>query len=261
MKLSASNNNYKNKYVKYKNKIVQFGGTFNKNFIFVDGTSSAGKTTICTYFNAKGYKCLVGDDYSKKTYEKITEYKKTISNDYMPKNKMRSIYDISRTNLIIDDAIQAGNAMIDWVDQKTFVQLFEERGLAEQLYIIVVYTSLQNLARNLESRRKEGDPRGVFAFEQFAKRYVKAEENDNKIIDTVNRAQFKQILLDNFKYEFENENELNIFCNKIFGEMGISDDENHSIKLRPELHVDYLLNTHDKTKEDIYGELDKIFSQ
>lgn len=58
-------NNYKNKYLKYKSKYLNFytkinnqkGGSFNKNFIIVDGTSSAGKTTICKYFNTQGYKC------------------------------------------------------------------------------------------------------------------------------------------------------------------------------------------------------------
>ena len=81
---------------------------------------------------------------------------------------MRKIW---RAELMIDDAILAGKAMIDWIEQKPFINVFTERGLIDQLYIIVVYTSLSNLARNLESRRREGDLRGVFAFNQFSNRF------------------------------------------------------------------------------------------
>ena len=35
----------------------------NISIILLDGTSSSGKTSICNYFSAKGYKCLIGDDY------------------------------------------------------------------------------------------------------------------------------------------------------------------------------------------------------
>jgi broad-specificity NMP kinase len=244
------------KYKKYKIKNQQIGGTFDKNFILVDGTSSAGKTTICKYFNDNGYACLVGDDFGKKLGSEFKEFYKTIKNDYFSQREFReNLF----AKIIVDDAIDKKKAMIDWIKQKNIIQEFERRRLGDQLYVIVVYTSLENLARNLESRRKEGDLRGVFAFGQFSKRYIKTENADTDTIDTVNRAKFKQILLDNFKYEFENETELNDFCNNIFAEMGIMDDKSHNIKLRDEFRKDYLLNTNNKSKDEIYSELKRIF--
>lgn len=37
--------------------------TKNYKFILVDGTSSAGKSTICKYFQTKKYDCLQADNY------------------------------------------------------------------------------------------------------------------------------------------------------------------------------------------------------
>ena len=48
-----------------------------------------------------------------------------------------------------------------------------------QLYIINLFTNLNDLGRNIESRRKEGDrrlPKRVFS--QFANRYIKCNTND-----------------------------------------------------------------------------------
>ena len=52
---------YYNKYLKYKTKYLELksndidmvGGGKNNKFILVDGTSSAGKSTICKYFSKK----------------------------------------------------------------------------------------------------------------------------------------------------------------------------------------------------------------
>lgn len=41
--------------------------------------------------------------------------------------------------------------------------------------------------------------------------------------------------------------------------MNINDDRDHWIKLRPEYKYDYLLITTNKTKNDIFNELEKIF--
>jgi len=274
--------NYKNKYLKYKNKYKnllqqkiynQTAGFFDKNYIIVDGTSSAGKTTICKYFSSNGYKCLMGDDYHEKTFKKYDELFKNFANEYTKKNYKRELRDKCNAEIIIDDAVETGKAIIDHINQKYLIEELHKRGLDKQLFVIVVYTNLHNLARNLESRRKEGDPRGIFAFRQFSERYVKVNDIEDinssesldihviksNIVDAVNREEFRKILLDNFKYEFENEKELNDFSNKTFEIMEITDDENHKIKLRDELRADYLLDTTNKSKKDIFDELTTVF--
>ena len=77
-------------------------------------------------------------------------------------------------------------------------------------------------------------------------------------IEVINRKDFYKILLKYFKYEFNNEEDLIKFSNDIFSNMNIMDDNVHFIKLRNEYKYDYLLITTNKTKTDIFNELNKI---
>ena len=43
--------------------MIWFGGGSNNKFILVDGTSSAGKSTICKYFSKKNFLCFQIDNY------------------------------------------------------------------------------------------------------------------------------------------------------------------------------------------------------
>jgi hypothetical protein len=142
---------------------------------------------------------------------------------------------------MIRDAIKSGKAILDAIHQKKFIEIFNEMNLSEDLFIIVIYTNLSNLTRNLESRRLE-----------FPKRYIKTNEEDENKIDMVNRKNFIKLLKNNLKYEFENEEMLISFANNMFNSMNIDDDLNHWIKLRDEYKYDYLLNTNEKSKNDIY---------
>ena len=128
----------------------------------------------------------------------------------------------------------------------------------DNLYIIIIFTNLNDLARNLEERRKSGDIRSKFAFNQFSERYIKCENKDTQKIEKINRQNFKKILLKFFKYEFKKEEELITFSNEIFSNMNIIDDKDHFIKLRNEYKYDYLLITTNKTKNEIFNELNII---
>ena len=134
----------------------------------------------------------------------------------------------------------------------------KKKKLSKKLFIINVFANINDLARNIESRRKEGDRRGIFVFSQFSDRYVKCINNNIKKIEIVNREKFKLILLKNFKYEFKNEDELIDFSNNVFKKMNILDDKDHFIKLRDEYICDYLLITTNKTKDDIFNELKSL---
>ena len=67
-------------------------------------------------------------------------------------------------------------------------------------------------------------------------------------------------MVGNLKYEFKNKKELIDFANNIFEKIGINDDLNHNISVRDELEYDYLLNTNNKTKKQIYEEFNKLLS-
>ena len=154
--------------------------------------------------------------------------------------------------------------IIDTIFPKMFIEEINRRGLDEKLYTILLYTSINDLARNLESRRKEGDFRQLFfVFNEFTERYTKTDEDgtDEDGIDTVNRKKFNEILLDNFKYEFKNKEELDKFSINIFEKMGINDDNDHFIKVRDEIEYNYLLNTVDKSQEEIFKEAENILDQ
>ena len=245
----------------YKIDYTQKGGssteTSSKSIILLDGTSSSGKSTICKFFESK-YKCLIADDYGEGEKIKIIEkrhsdFKKTIPNEYTIGR--RELFFKFFASVMIDDALKAGKAIIDTVMPKMIIDEIDRRELNDQLYIILLYTSINDLVRNIESRRIEGDPRGTFVFDQFAKRYTKTDKDG---IDTVNRKKFNKILLDNFKYDFKNKEELDKFCVDVFEQMGITDDKDHLIKVKDEVKYDYLLNTVSKTKEEIFKEVDSI---
>jgi len=159
---------------------------------------------------------------------------------------------------MVNDAVKTNkNILFDHISQKEIINYMNTKKY-NNLYIIIVFTNLNNLARNLEIRRKKGDRRGVFAFKQFSERYIKCKNNDLQKIEVINRKDFYKILLKYFKYEFKNEEELIKFSNDIFSNMNIIDDNDHFIKLRNEYKYDYLLITTNKTKNDIFNELNKI---
>jgi adenylate kinase family enzyme len=252
---------YYNKYLKYKikylelksNNINMIGGGKNNKFILVDGTSTAGKSTICKYFSKKNFLCFQIDNYFDD--KRIDNLFKKIKNKYGEADK---IYNYEIVKYMVDDAIKTNkNILFDHISQKEIINYMNTKKY-NNLYIIIVFTNLNNLARNLEIRRKNGDKRGVFAFEQFSERYIKCKNNDSQKIETINRKDFYKILLKYFKYEFKNEEDLIKFSNDIFSNMNIMDDKDYFIKLRNEYKYDYLLITTNKTKTDIFNELNKI---
>lgn len=235
--------------------LQQTGGKKNQKMILVDGTSSAGKTTICNYFSQKNFKCFQIDNYFSDKRINFNKLLKNVKNNYGEADK---IYDFFPVKYMIDDALKSGkNFLLDHISQKEIIEYMKIKKLYNNLFIINVFTNINNLARNLESRRKEGDSRGIFAFKQFSERYIKTTKDDKNKIEKINRSEFRKILLKFFKYEFKNEDMLNEFCESTFKTMNIFDDKDHYIKLRDEFICDYLLITTDKTKEDIYKELEE----
>ena len=108
--------------------------------------------------------------------------------------------------------------------------------MRNHIYPAEEFTNLNNLARNLEIRRKKGDRRGVFAFKQFSERYIECKKNDLQKIEIINRRDFYKILVKYFKYEFKNKEDLIKFSNDIFSNMDIKDDNIEIIKVSYDLY-------------------------
>ena len=198
--------------------------------ILLDGTSSSGKTTISRFFENDGYKYIGLDDY-------------ILVFDQQP-------HLINVRELMATDAVKHNKVIIDDVDQD-ILNLMDRK----TVFIVIVYASLANLIRNMISR-KETDHRGIFVFEQYAKKYIRSDTAEYSI-DIINRKLFIENLIQ-IEYEFSSKHELINFANDIFLLMGIDNDENHFVKLRSTIQYDYIIDTNNKSPYDIYSELNKI---
>jgi adenylate kinase family enzyme len=231
----------------------------NKKFILLDGTSCAGKSTICNFFNKKKFSCFQIDYYdycNKRVKNKWETTLKNLKNEY--NNNNTNFYTIIQKMLFEDSLKIKSNVLIDDVEQFGYIKMFKEKKLIDKLYIINIFSNFETLTRNIELRRKNKDnPGGVSAFSQFAIRYIKTDEDNPKKIEKINRNNFKNLLLKNFKYEFQNKKQLIDFSNEIFKKMEIEDDDDHYIKVRDNISYDYLLNTTNKSKLQIFKELQK----
>lgn len=231
----------------------------NKKIILLHGTSSSGNTTICEFFETKNYSCIREDDYSFLKSDKIkNEYIKALKNLKNNYGLKKNLISAIQEKIMVQDVLKSkNNVMFDSSKQIDIIKILKKKNIINKLYIINIFSNLDTLARNLDSRRKEGDSRGIFAFLQFAERYIKTDENDPKKIEKINKNNFIKLLLKYFKYEFDDRNDLITFSNDIFKQMEIEDDEDHYIKVRDDIKYDYLLNTTNKNKNQIFEELEK----
>jgi hypothetical protein len=186
---------------------------------------------------------------------------KNLKNEYNNTNLNTMINTMVRKMMFEDSLTIKSNVLFDDIEQFVYIKMLEEKKLIHNLYIINVFSNFETLARNIESRRtNKYNPGGVSAFTQFADRYIKTDEDNPKKIEKINRKNFKKLLLKNFIYEFQNKKQLIDFSNEIFKKMEIDDNDDHYIKVRDNIRYDYLLNTTNKSKSQIFKELqDNVF--
>ena len=231
------------KYKKYKYKylarkiLVQIGAA-KKKHILLDGTSSSGKTTISKLFVAVGYYHIQADDYlTTENYNlAFKKYLDTIKMDEYQDTKNRGIYiRIAEREAMVSEGKKHDLVIYD--DIRQYVQNYYND---EELYVIVIYASPNQLINNIVSRINK-EPRGKNIFNQFSERYTVVTNKKDKSIDTIDRISFINKLKEKLKFEFNSEEELIEFAFKFFKEIGIEDDESHEIKLRDNLKCDYLI--------------------
>jgi dephospho-CoA kinase len=252
-----STKNFYDKYKKYKKKysylklIQQIGGN-QKKHILLDGTSSSGKSTLAKLCIDLGYEYIAVDNYSRKGY---LEFMKNIDTSiYHPDD--RKAIDSTTRKMMFNEAIKHEFVIFDDNEQE-IAELYTKNHL--NLYIIIIYASLNKLILNLLSRRTT-EPRNRYVFEDYARRYVKTD-SESDAIDEINRASFIQNVKENLKYIFKSESDLNEYITNVCSKMDINDDDTHFIKLRKEYRCDLLIKTDGKNIKQIFDELrTKIFN-
>ena len=239
---------FQHKYIKYKKKYLtlKLYGGFRHHQILLDGVSSSGKTTIAKFFVENGYEHIDSDDTDIAALQHDVGQIINV-NKYYTLNEMRAIGERLKT-LQMYNRGQNKDVVYDDIFQH-ILQHFPNKN---DLFVIVVYASLETLTRNILSRRMSAHPRGPNVFRQFSEKYI---VTDTKGIDVVNRGKFRHLLKSKLKYLFESEKDLDNFVDRTFATMNIFDDDNHQIKIRDEFKCDYLLNTTGKTPEQLFDEL------
>jgi len=220
-------------------------------YILLDGVSSSGKSTIANFFIKKGYFISKADDIPANDIRlKIQEQLNV--NQYYADSEMRKISEDVIAKIQHDEAMTHKLVVYDDITQTLALKYPDDN-----IFIIIVYTSLKNLIRNILNRRFTEPRLSLGAFTQFSKRYIVTDQI-NHIIDYTNRAYFLNQLEKKMKYLFESYDKLKKFVYDNFEQMGITDDETHGIKLRDTYRYDYILNTTDKTQEEISQELEQF---
>jgi len=240
---------YKTRYFKYKQKYLnlkqslQMGGM--SDLVLLDGTSSAGKTTVSKVFENMGYHAISIDDFSFEHMKKLVY--KDLPNEYLGQEKIQKLITNQARKLMVEESKKYSKVVFDNINQH-LLDIIDR----DKIFIIIVYASPEDLVRNIVSRQTS-EPRGIFVFGQFAKKYIRTDSK-NDAIDVVNRKDLIEALK-NIKYEFSSETELVEFATNIFSAMDINDDADYFIKLRDNLVYDYILNTKNKDIETISREI------
>lgn len=255
---------YYSKYLKYKNKYINLqkkyvidedninmiGGAV--SYILLDGTSSSGKTSICDYYKEKGYVHIAFDNFWKENSKQI---RSTLPNEYA---EPELVYKMN-TTIMVSEAKKYDKAIFDDVSQ--LVLDVTKNINDKKIYVIIVYTPLEDLVRNIDERRKKMDPRGLFALNQFIEKYEKTSDKDKEWVSKnmiVNKKKFIEKLKEYLKYEFENESALINFAEDLFKKMEIDDDDDHFVKLRDKFYYDHIINTSGKSKLKVSEELGNL---
>ena len=233
---------YKYKYIKYIKKKInnQSGGKKSLDKILLDGTSSSGKTTISKIFIDNGYSHIAFDDFHKNG---IIETSKSLPNDYLTEADKNKIFLHNVGKLMYNFSLKHDKVIFDDISQ-TLLDFDPE------IFVVVIHAPLKDLVRNI-IRRKMYDPRGKFVFKQYSEKYIRTDGSEDSIA-VVNKTTFIK-LLKKIKWEFQSEDELLEFADKIFVAMDIHNKTDNYIKLRNGIKYDLLIDSRGKTPEEIYA--------
>ena len=225
-------------------------------YIFIDGTSTSGKSYICKTLDnlyPNKYIIVAGDDYIKGVKEEYKKYYTSLEKTkFITKKEKQKVQDEMMCQIIFRKCIEkqketGKTILIDWVLTQPLERIFRENNVA--LYIINIYTPVEKLIDNMIKRRSEFDTRGLFVFSQFSDRYKKSGADCKNYKKVIKISEFIDKLKSNLCFEFDNEDELIKFSEKLYFNLGFSKDEFDKedlyISLREDI-CDLFIDTNEK---------------
>lgn len=154
--------------------------------------------------------------------------------------------------MMYDDAINKDVVYDDFSQE--IANFYKNR---EDIFTILIYASPYKIIDNI-LRRRFIEPRDRCVFFNFGSTYISTTNDDPDFIDIINRKTFIEKLKEKLKHEFNSEEDLIMTANEIFGKMGITDDDDHKIKLKGNDKYDYLLKIENENIEDIMNTLSQF---
>jgi shikimate kinase len=213
--------------------------------VFIEGTSSSGKTSIMKKFSPK-YAKVSADDFRKQGH---TRMMKSLKNKYYTPDEIEKFHKTNRFALMAISVKSKKYAVVEATGGGVL------KHLPKKITTVLLYTPIEDLAKHMNARKLIGEFRGNMVFRQFSEKYTKTE-NPSESIDKVSIKEFIKILK-TIKWAFTSEKTLLEFAKKTFNAMGIDDDKKHHITHRKK-HYDIVLMSDGKSTQVLYNELIKI---
>ena len=217
------------------------------------GTSSAGKTSVMQSF-PQNYKKVSFDDIidDDNTDAKINSKLKNKFYSVKEKTKHRE----KILNSILAKKTMGTHSVIDIVGGMVATQM--RSFLPKSTKYILVYTGMEQLAKNLKTRKSK-DPRYIkHVMQDYAKIYTKASPEQTEV-DTISYAKVVRCL-NKFKSEFTSNADLEAFAVGILKKMNIHDKKSHRITPINRSEYDLIMITKGMTVEKIRNRILKVFA-
>ena len=209
------------------------------------GTSSVGKSSVSHLFEKLGYKLIQCDNL---------KYCYTLSHN-IDTNKYYTDAEIEHENFakrMVEEGFPEQKVIYDDTGNN-IIDLY--KNTSKELFIILMYASPTKLVDNMFKRRYQ-DKRGKSAlYKLFTELYTVSTNENDKIIDRINKRVLREKLLEKCKYWFASEEKLNEYVDKFFKGLNIdytNDDDLYPICLRNPIEYNLFINIEDKTIEDVF---------
>jgi shikimate kinase len=213
--------------------------------VFIEGTSSSGKTSIMKKFSSK-YAKVSADDFRKQGHARMM---KSLKNKYYSVDEIEQFLKTNRFALMAIAVKSKKYAVVEATGSGAL------KHLPKKTTTVLLYTPIEELAKHMNSRKSIGEYRGNMVFRQFSEKYIKTEDSSESI-DEVSIVEFIKILK-TIKWAFTSEKNLLEFAKKTFTSMGINNDKKHYITHRKK-NYDIVLMSDGKSTQVLYNKLIKI---
>ena len=237
--------------------------------IFLNGTSSAGKTAISEELEKSlevSWEEVAFDNFARIAIKNFAKEKTGVIlnlNDEIAEKELDGLVQAGKItweevnefseekfyfilNLLLqktEEHLQSGkNVIIDTINVEADFKHYFEALHQFNVIFILVYCPVTTLVERIIKRNKEGDERDFASvLRHFGRVYKAAQPGDAPILGTLTKTEIKNIFEQHAKKEFGTEKEYN----KVLSEMlkNLSFDRQESIQVTPRLKHDLVVNT------------------